>query len=99
MAKRNDFIKLHKEFCATWIGYFVRFMVCKHRTKLMNRGIKIYIASLHNGPKTRGFKDLEVENMLAEKVIELENTAWAAHIVIAPRENGTVRFDVLIKKS
>lgn len=59
---------------------------------------QIYLALYRAGPKTRGFKKLEIEMILGQKVIQLARTGWTAPIVFAPNKDGTLCFWVSYKR-
>lgn len=83
-----------------WDGHLGRINVADHRTELFEDTAKpVHRILYRTGPKTREFGKNEIDEMLAQKVIEPAQTERTVPLLIAPKKVVTLRFYVIIEAS
>lgn len=97
---KNPVLKMMEQFLTIGDRHLERIVAAKHQISLVKPG---------NGPTLQNpyradsrhckLEKTERKEMLAEKVIELDSTEWLSPTVFAPKNVGSLRFCVDLRKS
>ena len=75
-----------------WDGHLGSIKATRHYIELTEDAGPARSHPYRAGPTQRELEKKEVEKMLKKGVIELSTSEWAAHVVLAPKKDGSLRF-------
>lgn len=80
---------------SVWEGHLARVSVSNHYIDISNYEVRpVHSAPNQSGLSARNFAEVELNRMMAAKVITPATTEWAARIVFAPNKIGVLHFCV-----
>lgn len=71
-----------------WNGHIERTNIAEHCIELVSPDTAtVHSAPYRTGSKARGSEKTEIEKLLAENIIDLVQTEWAAPIIFVPKND------------
>ena len=96
--RQRELIRMLKEFQPMWDGHLGEINITKHRIELLPGTRPIRQHPYRTGMKSKEFEAEQIEKMLRDNVIRPSKSEWASPVVLAPKNDGTLRFCVDYRK-
>ena len=87
-----------EEFQSMWDGHLGEINITKHRIEVVPGTRPIRQHPYRTGMRAKVFEASEIEKMLRDNVIRPSKSEWASPVVLAPKNDGTLRFCVDYRK-